>query len=770
MSPIYCSQGHDNSADHRFCRLCGEPLSKAPSRLPSPDAYPPSMPDPNSGKIVGQRYRLQHQLGSGGFGQTYLAEDINRFNERCVLKEFAPQVEDPDSLKKAEQLFEREAGVLYQLQHAQIPRFRELLRVDFDGRSRLFLVQDYVEGQNFQTLLDQRQQQGRTFTETEIVQLFRDVLPVLAYIHSLGVIHRDISPDNLMRRDSDRLPVLIDFGGVKQAAISILSGLGESRASVTIVGKHGYAPYEQMASGQALPHSDFYALAATTLVLMTGQSPDYLLDVNSPGYWETQLSLSPVLTTVLRKMLAPHPTDRYTSAQAILTTLFPPVAPASPIAPPQPSPAPARGTSVAQTVAVAPAHPGQPSSGAVPASTPIHPSPGQRPMRPASASATATVSAASTASSSNLKSCATVLALVIGLGGVSAWVGYSVIPNWLTRRAQQAEQVNPSDEGSGGELESSSLFSAEEQQRKEELRAQRDRLGISERFLVQLTDASFYVQYPQQRGRALTAQSEDEEWRQKWDAIAAQWLDQLETLLTPEALAKLGHYGQGDRSQWRTRVNRLNVSSRALNDLTDAQFFATFPDQRGQQFLNTPIGQIWHAMASEQLGALEAGNTLETIQFAAGSFSATVDRSLSPGTGHVYLVDVQQGQAMRLNLNASNSAQLSLYVPRPTNELPFLLEDSADHTWSGQLPQTGVYEIVVVLDAQDRGTSNPESIRLKVAVDNVSTSKPNRNRPEQSDPPAADPNPSADPDPAPDAENQNNVENENQDSGENEDR
>ena len=80
--------------------------------------------------LLGSRYRILRELGRGGFGYTYLAEDLNRFNELCVLKEFFPQVTDEAALQKAKQLFEREAGVLYQLNHPQIPKFRELLRVN----------------------------------------------------------------------------------------------------------------------------------------------------------------------------------------------------------------------------------------------------------------------------------------------------------------------------------------------------------------------------------------------------------------------------------------------------------------------------------------------------------------------------------------------------------------------------------------------------------------------------------------------------------------
>ncbi|MBE9126351.1 protein kinase, partial [Coleofasciculus sp. LEGE 07081] len=206
MKPLYCPHGHENPPSNHFCSHCGEKLES------------PINQDLHSGITLGDRYRIVRELGHGGFGRTYLAEDLNRFNEPCVLKEFAPQVQGTYALQKAEELFEREAGILYKLEHPQIPQFRELLRVKQENEGRLFLIQEFVAGQTYYALLEARKSQGLRFNETEVTQLLRQILPILRYIHSLGVIHRDISPDNLMMRSTDGLPVLIDFGGVKQVA------------------------------------------------------------------------------------------------------------------------------------------------------------------------------------------------------------------------------------------------------------------------------------------------------------------------------------------------------------------------------------------------------------------------------------------------------------------------------------------------------------------------------------------------------------------------
>ncbi|HBL11317.1 MAG TPA: serine/threonine protein kinase, partial [Cyanobacteria bacterium UBA11162] len=230
------------------------------------------------GSILEKRYRIVRELGQGGFGRTYLAEDINRYNEKCLLKEFAPQVLSVSDLRKAQELFEREAGMLYKLQHPQIPRFRELIWVNVGIKDSLFLVQDYIEGQTYWDIL----KSGKQFSEAEVIELMLLILPVLEYIHSQNLLHRDISPDNLIQRNSDKLPFLIDFGCVKQLATNALSQC--TGLPGTAVGKHGYAPEEQMTQGKVSPSSDLYALAVTALVLLTGEEPQELYN-SFKGTW-----------------------------------------------------------------------------------------------------------------------------------------------------------------------------------------------------------------------------------------------------------------------------------------------------------------------------------------------------------------------------------------------------------------------------------------------------------------------------------------------------
>lgn len=299
--PLYCSQGHNNPEINRFCRECGQQLPLA------------------VGNILDKRYRIVSYLGHGGFGRTYLAEALHRFNERCVLKEFAPQVQGTAELEKAKQLFEREAGALHQLRHPQLPGFWELFQADMGGGvGCLFLVQDYIEGQTYFDLF----KSGKRLNEAEVVQFMCQMLPVLSYIHSKGVIHRDISPDNIILRNSDSLPVLIDFGGVKQIAANAVEQFTNMGVLQTRLGKKGYAPEEQLRHGQVYFSSDLYSLAATVLVLLMGKEPQHLYDVYKGSWrWGKEIALTPPLEAVLQKMLAHKPGDRYSGADIVLQIL-----------------------------------------------------------------------------------------------------------------------------------------------------------------------------------------------------------------------------------------------------------------------------------------------------------------------------------------------------------------------------------------------------------------------------------------------------------------
>ena len=660
MNSLYCSKGHENSPGSRFCLQCGEKL------LDTPISY-----GIQPGLTLGDRYVIVRQIGQGGFGRTYLAEDINRFRELCVLKEFSPQVQTAYVLQKAEELFQREATVLYKLQHPQIPRFRELLRINLEDKAYLFLVQDYVEGETYNSLLNSRTQQGLRFTEAEVRQLLQQILPVLEYIHSLGVIHRDISPDNLILRTFDQLPILIDFGGVKQVVATVASqyyqpGEAVSTPAPTLLGKIGFAPPEQMQTGMVSPHSDLYALAVTVLVLLTGKQPQELIDTrNLTWQWRREISLSPILGQVLDKMLSASPGDRYQSARQVLEALTPP-----PVSyPPTQYPTPPDTTS--GTVAISPSPPPPLSPSSSPWWTP-----------------TKTFLAA------------LVLATTAGLAWWGFKSGYGELgSNNPTPTPSITQPTNPLDK-----------YSPAERQRKQRLSDRRQQLGIDQTFYVNLVNQVFWDKNPSLRGRTLSDGAEDESLRAEWDQTAAQLLDKL-TSLSGKARGQLGTYTNAERDRWKVEVNQINVGSRSLYDLGDAAFYNEFPEQRGRNFLNQPIGQIWYGFVSDKLSAILAGSAFQKLVFDTGAISKTVNGTLQPGGGKVFIAGLAKEQSLELNLKANSQVLLSVYSP--SGKIQFL-EDSQKRTLSAKLPENGFYEFVVVSTA-----SQSVSYQLSITAENL---------------------------------------------------
>jgi serine/threonine protein kinase len=264
------------------------------------------------GFVLKGRYAVRSIIGQGGMGRTYLAQDLERFNETCVLKEFIPPQDSQEVTEKAKELFRREASVLYQIRHPQVPEFR----ATFESEGRLLLVQDYVEGKNYRNLLLDRLKVGQTFSENEIFALMQQLLPVLSYLHGHNIIHRDISPENLMLRSQDNLPVLIDFGVVQETTAKLNSQMGIPAS--TVAGKAGYAPPEQLQSGNAYANSDLYALAVTSIVLLTGREPSELFDsINLAWNWQQFANVNPAFARVINQMLSYKPTNRYRSADEV---------------------------------------------------------------------------------------------------------------------------------------------------------------------------------------------------------------------------------------------------------------------------------------------------------------------------------------------------------------------------------------------------------------------------------------------------------------------
>ena len=282
------------------------------------------------GKILRNRYKIARQIGSGGFGVTYLAEDADLPGKPlCVVKHFRPKNSDRSALPIAKSLFDKEASTLYKLGqlHDQIPQ----LFAHFEENDEFYLVQEFIDGHTLSSELYRDKQ----LSELEVSHLLLNILDVLAVVHQHGVIHRDIKPPNLMRRHRDGKIVLIDFGAVKE--ISTLTIDEQGQTSVTVgIGSSGYMPDEQ-ANGKPKLASDVYAVGMIGIQALTGLPPSQLPEDADTGeiIWRDLVQVSDGLAEVLNTMVKPHFSQRYRSAESALQGLLHAVGDALP---PRPTP------------------------------------------------------------------------------------------------------------------------------------------------------------------------------------------------------------------------------------------------------------------------------------------------------------------------------------------------------------------------------------------------------------------------------------------------
>jgi len=274
--------------------------------------------------LLRDRYQTIKALGQGGFGATFIARDRALPSAPvCVIKQLRPASESPRVLEMARQLFAREAKTLGRVgDHPQVPRLLDYFAVKDPviGQEFFYLVQEYIAGKN----LKQEVKASGLFTEERAKDFLRQILPLIKYLHENEVIHRDIKPANIIRRDIDQKLVLIDFGAVKDEVNQTImsNNTGETAFTSFAIGTPGFAPQEQMAL-RPVYASDIYAIGATCLYLLTGQSPkNFGYDpLTCEIIWRPSVQISDGFAAILTKMLAAGVRDRYHSADEVLQAL-----------------------------------------------------------------------------------------------------------------------------------------------------------------------------------------------------------------------------------------------------------------------------------------------------------------------------------------------------------------------------------------------------------------------------------------------------------------
>ena len=264
-SHLYCTVcGAANQAEDAFCFACGGPLR---STAPSPQ-YPVSASALStstgllpSNHLLKQRYRVMSQLGKGGFGAVYQAEDNQFGNRLLAVKEMSQSGLSPQEIIEATDAFKREAHLLASLKHPNLPSIYDY----FNEAKRWYLVMDFIEGETLEEHLN-KEKEGRLPWE-EALQIGIQLCTVLGYLHRRQppIIFRDLKPANVMLTPEGHL-YLIDFGIARHFKP------GQMRDTMAF-GSPGYAAPEQYGKTQTTSRADIYSLGATLYHLLTGDNP-----------------------------------------------------------------------------------------------------------------------------------------------------------------------------------------------------------------------------------------------------------------------------------------------------------------------------------------------------------------------------------------------------------------------------------------------------------------------------------------------------------------
>jgi serine/threonine protein kinase len=262
------------------------------------------------GQVLNGRYEIQRQLGDNAVRRTFLARDLQAVGSQVELVVVKLLTFSHSFTWDDLKLFEREAETLKYLSHLAIPRYLDYFDVELPLGKGFALVQSYVEGKSLQEHL----KAGRTFSEDEIIQIAKDLLDILTYLHNRQppVIHRDIKPSNILLSDDNRV-YLVDFGSVQNR-------VARAGSTITVVGTYGYMPPEQF-GGRTVPASDLYALGATLIYLATGQQPADLPQKESRIFFESSVSLNTAFVDWLKWMTEPNVDLRLESATKALQAL-----------------------------------------------------------------------------------------------------------------------------------------------------------------------------------------------------------------------------------------------------------------------------------------------------------------------------------------------------------------------------------------------------------------------------------------------------------------
>jgi serine/threonine-protein kinase len=463
------------------------------------------------GSFLHQRYHIRQVLRQGRWGWIYLAHDrlqsasrtqsldegqseSSQLQDHCVLEEWI--VLGSDRLEELQEALHHEFQKFNQIRNAYLPEYQGA----FIHQQRLYCVREWMDGDTYRSLGNQRLAQGQPFSEAEVRQLLETLLPVLAVLHKRDILHQHLTPDCLLLRKSDRQPVLVEFGLQAELDIEFLN------QSTGI-----YAPLEQRLGERIAPDSDLYALAAIAIALLTGREPEELYDDKTQRWiWQPWISLSPQFASILDRMLSPNPKRRYASANKVLQALR----------------AAEKKDGLKNDV------PKQEASTDVSAS----------PISPGTAT--------------QILEEIALAVMLIALAGIAAWrIIFHLQP---TLFASSESPIVVSSTPQAATQTETQARSAKPSSTPADLKERRRKLAIRFDVFNQLVDELFYTKYSN-----LKDQSLDESKQSEWDSTASFLLDKLASL-SQEARADMGNYNRASYNTWLTTVKPSNVTGRSI--------------------------------------------------------------------------------------------------------------------------------------------------------------------------------------------------------------
>ena len=557
------------------------------------DSSPSPASGPQPGQLIGGRYRLEQQLSEGPQGQLWRASDQLAGEVSVALRHIPAELAALQQPFRA--LWPRLQGVL----HPQVPRFGEPMEEPGEAGGALWLPREWQEGRSYAELLQERAERQLVFGAGEVVMLLRRLLPALAVLHSQQLCHGDLCPANLLRRERDGLPVLLDIGP----------------GGVT----PGYAPPERGRGEAPQPWMDLYGLGVVALVLLSGEQPAQLLDPATLAWrWPAPLDGLPELREALERLLNVDPAQRFASASAALQAL-------------QGVPMPESTGPVARadrTVALVP--PRSPELPAVAAPSPA-PAPARRRQELKEEAAEGRLIPVVIA---------LVAALLVGTG--LAWL--------ITNRGRVA---NPT--ASPGLQLPSSLPPAEVDQRQQLLNRLRA-LQIDRGWFLKLVDANLLAQYPERGGRLPSDSLDDAPLRKVWNELAEDWLSRVEQLPL-ELRTRLGSFSAGD---WRRRQGALvakGLSPLVVEQLVSGSAQNLLPGRSGTEIPPEPFRQLWFAAAEQALAKV----SIEAIQARTGQTNV-VSASVPAAGARVFPIRLPASSRLVLGVTGSPLMQMSVFA------------------------------------------------------------------------------------------------------------